>query len=81
MTNIHRSELEDCDQLLTKQGRSRAEFDFIEDEKPIVGTDVQPTISVLTIRNKKTGAERKYQAGHFSKWVVEFAHDLELHAI
>ena len=43
----------------------------------MVGTGIQPMVSDVTIRARKSGIERLYHAGHASSGVAEFARDLD----
>ncbi len=82
MSNIQRSELEDLATVLKLRGRKSSEFEFEEEEVPVIDEiEIHPLYSTLRVTNKATGKMQSYLAGHTSKWVVEFDQDLVLGVI
>jgi hypothetical protein len=77
LTNIDESEWEDLETELRRRGRSRAEFEFSEEVHRLVGPGVQATRSTLTVAHRTSGNCRQYAAGHGSRWIAEFARDLD----
>lgn len=79
--NIDDSEWEDFETELKRYRRIHDEFEISERVYPMVGTGIQPMVSDVTVRNRRTGAERLYHAGQSSSWVAEFARDLAAHVL
>jgi hypothetical protein len=77
--NLRSSEVEDFNGELSRRGRLPHEFEISATPQRLA--DESGAVSALrgtvTIRNRKSGAERTYQTGHTSAWVVEFSDDLE----
>jgi hypothetical protein len=80
ISNLHSSEVDDFKTELKRQHRSLDEFDVsatpqrLDDESGAVSA----TRGTVTIKLRKTGAERTYATGHGSTWVVQFADDLRV---
>ena len=77
--NLNPSETDDFYNELRRHGRSVHEFGITATPRRL--DDHSGAISVdrgtVTIRNRKSGAERRYQTGHASTWIVEFSDDLK----
>jgi hypothetical protein len=77
--NLNPGETDDFYSELHRQGRSVHEFGIaatprrLDDQSGAISADR----GTVTIRNRKSGAERTYQTGHASTWVVEFSDDLK----
>ena len=80
IANVHKSEAEDFEAELRRHKRSEDEFDIVATpQKPLsqqAGV-ISPYGGTITIKNKKSGAERTYPTGHGSSWVADFSADLE----
>ena len=92
LLHVHRSEREDLENALRHRGRSPDEF-YVSDipfrlEPPrfIRGgvTSIEPVVTEVTVRSRKTGKARAYDArnvgptnGPFADWVNQFAADLD----
>jgi len=81
IVNVHMSEAEDFEAELRRHKRSRDEFEITATlQKPFsqqAGV-ISPYGGTVTIKNKKSGAERTYPTGGFgSSWVADFCADLE----
>lgn len=81
--NLHASEADDFFKELRRLGRSVHEFGVAATPQKLADESggVSATYGTVTIRNLKSGAERTYQTGHASKWVVEFSDDLKSGAL
>lgn len=80
IANVHNSEAEDFEAELRRHKRSEDEFDIVATpQKPFsqqAGV-ISPYGGTITIKNKRSGAERTYTTGHGSSWVADFSADLE----
>jgi hypothetical protein len=70
------SELNDFRAALRRHGLAESGFDVSSLERPLPVGRISPTTGMVTVRNKKTGAKRTYEAGHGTAWVVQFEKDL-----
>lgn len=70
------TEKEDFDNAITSAGYRKEDFDVRESETPMSAGGIEPITGTITVRNKQTGLERSYKAGHGSTWVAEFENDL-----
>jgi hypothetical protein len=79
ITNLMPGETDDFYSELRRHGRSVHEFGIsatprqLDDQSGAISADR----GTVTIRNRKSGAERTYDTGHASTWVVEFSDDLK----
>ena len=77
--NLHSSEVEDLNNEFSRHGRWPHEFEISATPQRLA--DESGAISAyrgtVTIRNRKSGAERTYQTGHGSTLVAQFASDLK----
>jgi hypothetical protein len=77
--NLMPGETDDFYSELRRHGRSVHEFGIsatprqLDDQSGAISADR----GTVTVRNRKSGAERTYETGHASKWVVEFSDDLK----
>lgn len=77
--NLRSSEVDDLKTELQRQHRSLDEFDVsatpqrLDDEFGAISANR----GTVTIKLRKTGAERTYGTGHASTWVVQFSNDLQ----
>ena len=80
IVNVHKSEAEDFEAELRRHKRSRDEFEIAATlQKPFsqqAGV-ISPYGGTITIKNKRSGAERTYPTGYGSSWVADFSADLE----
>jgi hypothetical protein len=81
IANIPKSEAEDFEAELRRHKRSEDEFEIVATpQKPFSQQAgiISPYGGAITIKNKKSGAERTYPTGGFgSSWVADFCADLE----
>jgi hypothetical protein len=81
--NLRSSEVGDLNSELDRRGRLTHEFEISATPQRL--DDESGALSVyrgtVTIRNRKTGAERTYETGHASTWVVQFTDDLQSGAL
>jgi len=76
--NLRPSEVDDLKNELSRQQRSLDEFDVsatpqrLDDQSGGISADR----GTVTIKLRKTGAERTYETGHASTWIAQFASDL-----
>ena len=78
ISNLHSSEVDDFKTELKRQHRSLDEFDVSATPQRLDNESgaVSAYRGTVTIKLRKTGAERTYETGHASTWVVQFADDL-----
>jgi hypothetical protein len=80
IANIHKSEAEDFEAELRRHKRSEDEFEIVATPQMPYSQQagvISPYGGTITIKNKKSGAERTYPTGSGSSWVVDFSADLE----
>jgi hypothetical protein len=80
IANVHESEVEDFETELRRHKRSEDEFEIVASQQKLFSQQagvVSPYGGTITIKNKKSGAERTYPTGHGSSWVADFSADLE----
>lgn len=77
MDNVLPSEAEDFVNEVKRHRRLLEEFDVTATPQQLTGPGISPYRGTITIRNRKSGAERTYSTGHGSIWVAEFVRDLE----
>ena len=70
------SEREDFRTAIVNARLDPSDFELIEREDPMRGPGIQPVTGTVTIRRKSNGSEKKYRAGHGSRWPAEFSDDL-----
>ena len=79
IANVHESEAEDFEAELRRHKRSKDEFDIVATQKKLFSQQagvISPYGGTITIKNKKSGAERTYHTGYGSSWVADFSADL-----
>jgi hypothetical protein len=88
---VHRSHEEDLQTALSRRGRSPDEFEVSDTPSRIGPPSVErqgvihgPVVTVVTVRSRKSGVVRNYEArsigqtdGPFTEWVNLFARDLD----
>jgi hypothetical protein len=81
--NLHPSEADDFYNELRRHGRLIHEFGIAATPQKLADESgaVSAIHGTVTICNRKSGAERTYQTGHASTWVVEFSDDLKSGAL
>jgi len=75
---VDASAREDFDSAIERAGLPKDEFEISEKEDPFPAQSIVPITGTVTVRNKRTGVERTYKAGHATAWVVEFEKDLHM---
>ena len=70
------SEREDFRTAVLRAGLDPSDFELLEREDPMIGSGIQPVTGAVRIRRKSNGREKKYRAGHGSRWPAEFSDDL-----
>lgn len=79
ISNLRSTEVDDLKSELGRHHRSLDEFEVsatprrLDDESGAISADR----GKVTIKLRKTGAERTYETGHVSSWVVQFSDDLK----
>ena len=73
-TRIHPSEMEDFETEVRRRRRSPDEFELSTDDPVVSGPYIQPTRGTVTVRNRRTGAEKTYS---YMTWVTEIMGDLD----
>jgi hypothetical protein len=79
IANIHESEAEDFETELRHHKRSEDEFEIVATQQKLFSQQagvVSPYGGTITIKNRKSGAERTYPTGYGSSWVADFSADL-----
>lgn len=69
-------EVEDFQTALRRAGYEQGDFELSETEDSFPTQGVGAITGTVTVKNKKTAAERSYAAGHATAWVIAFARDL-----
>ena len=70
------SEREDFESAIDRAGYDKHDLE-ISEENAFPAQGIGVITGTVTIRNKRTGVERMYKAGHATAWVVEFETDLQ----
>jgi len=73
---VSSSEKEDFNSALKRAGHAPEDFEISQKEDPLPAQGVGPITGKVTVRNRKTGAERTYPAGYGTAWVVDFEGEL-----
>jgi hypothetical protein len=85
IANVHESEFEDFEAVLRRHKRSKDEFEIVTTPQKLFSQQtgvVSPYGGTITIKNKRSGAERTYPTGGLgSSWVADFSVDLEAGAL
>jgi hypothetical protein len=71
------TETQDFNSAIKRAGYPKDEFEISEKEDPSPVGVVHAITGTVTVRNKRTGVERTYKAGHATAWVAEFEKDLQ----
>jgi hypothetical protein len=82
--DVHPSEAEDFENEVRRAKRSMDEFEITSTpQEPLTRRSgvISPLSGSITIKNKKTGAERVYRTGHVSGWVMEAIADIKAGAL
>ena len=75
---INSSEKEDFENSLKEFGYNSEDFELREDDQTVSHEHtISPVQGKITVRNKKAGKEKTYDAGHLSTWPSEVHTDLE----
>lgn len=75
---VNESEREDFNNSLKTLGYKLEDFELKENDQTISrGSTIVPISGEVTIKNKKTGKVKNYQAGHMSSWPATFDADLK----
>jgi hypothetical protein len=74
---ITNSEKEDVMNEIKSKGLDVSDFELIDQEDLMQGTDIQPITGLVTIKRKSTGTSRSYASGDRSTWPTQFADDLK----
>jgi hypothetical protein len=80
IANVHHSEAEDFETELRRHKRSADEFEVLTTPQVPLSQEagvISPYRGSITIKNKKTGAERTYATGHAANWVADVSADLK----
>jgi len=80
IANVHESEAEDFEAELRRHKRSKDEFEIVATDQKLFSQQagvISPFGGTITIKDKKSGAERTYPTGYGSSWVADFCADLE----
>lgn len=77
--NLRSTEVDDLKTELKRQHRSLDEFDVSATPQRLDSQSgaISASRGTVTIKLRKTGAERTYETGHASTWVVQFSDDLK----
>lgn len=73
---IQETEKEDFRQVIVEKRLDFSDFELNEHEDPIRGAGLHPITGYVTIHKRSTAITHRYEAGHSSAWVVQFADDL-----
>jgi hypothetical protein len=74
---IDDSEKEDFESVILKKGLDIFDFEMTVEQNSMQRTaEVQKITGSVKIARKSTGKEKAYQAGHGTRWVVDFFDDL-----
>lgn len=77
--NLRSAEVDDLKTELGRQHRSLDEFEVSATPKRLDSQSgaVSADRGTVTIKLRKSGAERTYETGHASTWIAQFATDLQ----
>ena len=78
MTIIFPKEMENFKRILAEQGYTNDNFELTTQEDPLPANgEIGALTGHETVKNRESGIERTYQAGHRTAWVAEFGDDLK----
>jgi hypothetical protein len=77
MSMIDASEDEDFDNALKRGGYKKEDFEIVQSEDPLPRQGIGHVTGTITVRNKRTGVHRTYNAGYATAWVADFDQDLQ----
>jgi hypothetical protein len=83
LSNLHPSVVDDLKTELQRRGRSIDEFDVSAMRQHPADASrafvLSACLATVTVKDRKSGIERTYKTGLGSKWVAQFANDMDKH--